>query len=321
MHVRSRGWIINPEDLTRRLIDRLAASGINELGIHPGGGKAAPELLLKTLAFHEEKRTRELYDYAGERGVTVEYDAHVLSYLLPRSEFSVRPEWFRMDESGARVNDANMCASNEDALDYVSKRARELALTLKTPSHRYAYWTDDIVGKTCRCPRCREKTAAQQTLTITNAIARGLKSADPQAITGFLAYLDALEVPEGIRPEKGVYLEYAPIGRDSARAINDAQSPENVHQTAKLAALIAYFSTKNARVVEYWADNSRFSNWTRPPKYMSLNAQVMRADVKYYLECGFEDMTSFACFLGEDYEALYGPAPVEEYGEILSGEY
>ena len=71
--------------------------------------------------------------------------------------------------------------------------------------------------------------------------------------------------------------------------------------------------------MEYWIDNSRFSNWTKPPKHMTLNEEVMRKDVAFYRELGFESLTSFACYLGEDYYTLYGEPPVQRYGEILCG--
>ncbi|MBR6498527.1 MAG: hypothetical protein IKT23_02425, partial [Clostridia bacterium] len=66
-------------------------------------------------------------------------------------------------------------------------------------------------------------------------------------------------------------------------------------------------------------DNSRFSNWTRPPKQLVFCPEVMEKDVEYYLSMGFADLTSFACFLGPDYIQMYGLPPYGEYGRILSG--
>ena len=317
MRLNNIGWIINPGDLTPELIDRLAGCGINELGIHPGGGKRAPQVLEETLAFHALKSTQALYARARDRGITVEYDAHVLSWLLPREEFERHPDWFRMDESGARTPDINMCASSEEALDYVSRRAMLLAERLHTPSHRYAYWIDDVKNGACCCPRCRGLSAADQALKITNAMYRGAKQADGEAVMGFLAYQDTLALPETVKPEKGIYLEYAPIDRDSARPIDDVACAANVSQTANLKKLLSFFGSENARVLEYWVDNSRFSDWKRPPKPMALNEDVMQKDVRFYASLGFRDMTSFACFLGPDYIGLYGQPPIERYAGIL----
>ena len=65
-------------------------------------------------------------------------------------------------------------------------------------------------------------------------------------------------------------------------------------------------------------DNSLFSNWTRPPAKFALNADVCRADIAGYAALGIEAVTSFGCFLGEDYRDRWGDAPVEEYFEICS---
>ena len=45
----------------------------------------------------------------------------------------------------------------------------------------------------------------------------------------------------------------------------------------------------------------------------------MARDVEFYEGLGFESITSFSCFLGADYRALYGLPPVEAYARILSG--
>lgn len=319
MIARNRGWIINCCDLTEKLVDALADAGINELGIHPGGGADAGRLLEETLLFHDRPETQALYRRAAEKGITVEYDIHALSRLLPREEFARHPEWFRMDENGCRAADNNMCPSCEEALRLVSENSEKLARALRTNTHRYAYWTDDIDNKQCRCEKCGNLSPADQTLIITNAILRGLRRADPQAIIGYLAYQDTLSVPEHVLPDEGVYLEYAPIRRNSSRPIDDPDCPENAEQTAPLEALLRFFGTKNARVLEYWVDNSRFSQWKRPPRRMDFNAEVMRRDVAYYKSMGFEDMTSFACFLGEDYIELYGEPPIAEYAAVLKG--
>ena len=89
---------------------------------------------------------------------------------------------------------------------------------------------------------------------------------------------------------------------------------------APIAALLDFFGRKDSQVLEYWVDNSRFSNWTKPPQYMALNEAVMAQDVAFYKEMGFESLTSFACYLGDDYVSLHGEPPIRRYGEILRSE-
>ena len=87
--------------------------------------------------------------------------------------------------------------------------------------------------------------------------------------------------------------------------INDANCKENVRETSSLLSLLKCFGTRNAKVLDYWADNSLFSGWKYPPKPFKLNSEVMKDDVAYYQSLGFESLTAFGCYLGKDYTDLY----------------
>jgi hypothetical protein len=45
----------------------------------------------------------------------------------------------------------------------------------------------------------------------------------------------------------------------------------------------------------------------------------MKADFAYYRSLGFEDFSSFACYLGEDYEALFGEVDVTPFADCFFG--
>ena len=45
------------------------------------------------------------------------------------------------------------------------------------------------------------------------------------------------------------------------------------------------------------------------------DAEVLRKDIAYYTSLGFEDVSSFACFLGYDCEELYGEPDISAFGE------
>lgn len=316
--LRYKGIIVHPEDLTPNWIERMAAAGLNDLGLHPVGGKLAHESLERAIAAHDSPESRSLRDMARANGLRVEYEAHAMAWLMPRSLFDEHPDWFRMAENGARTADFNMCASNEAALEYLSERTALLANLTDTGSDRYYFWTDDVCGCSCNCPACRKLTPSDQQLVLVNAMLRGIKRINPNAKLCYLAYHDALEAPKTVRPDAGVFLEYAPIGRDHHRTINDPDCPQNVAESAPLRALLEFFGRENSRVLEYWMDNSLFSNWTKPPKQFALDADVMRKDVEFYTSLGFEEITSFGCYLGPDYEELYGMADLSEYGRLMS---
>ena len=320
MKLARRGILVHPEELTADWIARMARAGLNTLGLHPVGGRRAHESLQRAIDLHMTPDMRRLMGLAADRGINVEYEAHVMGWLMPRHLFSRQPQWFRMDENGERVADFNMCASDEEALTYLSERTALLARLLDTGARKYYFWADDVRGCSCHCEKCRGLSPADQQLRLVNAMLRGLKMYDSRAQLCYLAYHDALEIPQRVMPLEGVFLEYAPINRDHHRPISDADCPQNVKESAPLAGLLDYFGRTGARVLDYWMDNSLFSNWTKPPKRFSLDAEVMRQDVDYYAGLGFAEITSFGCYLGPDYEALYGAAGLDEYGEILGSE-
>ena len=318
MILKNRGILVHPEDLTCDWIDRMCAAGLNVLGIHPVGGKLAHESLQQAVERHAGQDFSGMLKYAKNKGLTLEYEAHALAWLLPRSMFAEHPDWFRMDAGGARNPDFNLCVSNRDALDYIARRTAELAGLLETGSDRYYFWLDDVTGRSCSCPECRRLSPSDQQMIAVNAMLRGLRTYNPKAQLCYIAYHDALEAPRKVDPENGVFLEYAPIRRNMHRPINDPDCAENVRETRYLPDLISCFGAANARILEYWMDNSLFSNWKRPPKPFTLDAEVMKRDVEYYASLGFRDITSFGCFLGPDYDELYGKTDLNIYGDILN---
>lgn len=313
------GAVIHPQELDMRWLKSAHRAGINVLGLHPEGGAHADETLRAMIEDEFLPERRALYNAARDLGMDIEYEMHALSYLLPRRLFDAHPDWFRMDESGSRVADFNFCPSNPDALEYIASRAALLAQIFRPTTDRYYFWLDDVTGAACHCPMCRKLTPSDQQLIAVNAMLAGIRRVNPRGKLAYIAYHDAIQTPCSALPAEGVFLEYAPICRDSNRPINDASCEQNAAEVAPLSKLIEFFGRKDSQVLEYWIDNSRFSNWTKPPRYMELNADVMCADINFYRALGIESLTSFACYLGEDYRLLYGEPPIQRYGEILRG--
>ena len=136
----ARGILVHPEELTLPWLDQMAAAGLNTLGLHPVGGKLAHESLQRAIDSHILPESRQLRREAALRGIRVEYEAHVMAWLLPRHLFAKHPDWFRMDDKGERQPDFNLCVSNPDALDYVAQRTALLASLLETGSSRYYFY-------------------------------------------------------------------------------------------------------------------------------------------------------------------------------------
>ncbi len=301
-----KGIVIHPDELSDFWLDCLEDTDINFLGIHPVGKSANGETVAEAIQWIQMPETQRLLERAASMGIVVEYEMHTLNWLLPRELFADHPDWFRMNEHGQRVADYNCCASNPEALAFLEERAAELAEIFRTSTGRYHFWTDDVPNPKCHCPRCRELTASDEALLMYNAMNRGVRRVQPDAGVSYLAYDDAIATPEKVVPDEGVYLEYAPMKRNVTRAIFDPESEMNRQAIASLEGLLKAFGTKNAQVLEYWLDNSWFSNWERPMRRFDFPRDVVALDSIWYERLGFETITCFACYLGEEYYETTG---------------
>ena len=84
-----------------------------------------------------------LIDYAYSAGLSVEYELHAGSYLLPRELFGSRPELFRLS-GDKRTPDVNFCVSDKEALSIASGRAVYLMKCLYRLTDNYYFRLDDV---------------------------------------------------------------------------------------------------------------------------------------------------------------------------------
>ena len=112
-------------------------------------------------------------------------------------------------------------------------------------------------------------------------------------------------------------MEFAPIRRCFEHSINDESCQKNAAEIASLDSLLAFFGKRDSKVLEYWMDNSLFSGWKKPFVKLPFNRDILVKDVLFYRSKGFERITSFGCFLNEEYASEYGIPPVKEYAEVI----
>lgn len=305
--------LIHPEELSEPWIDRMADAGISTLGIHPWGGKHAAKSIQFLLDSLKTPEYRRLLDYAAQRGLEIEYEIHAAGYLMPRDLFDVRPEFFRMNENGERSPDWNFCVSNEEALDFVAKNAAELALSLYRSGKSFYFWMDDGKNVHCQCPKCRDLSPSDQQLIVTNAMLSEIRKHIPDAKMAYLAYFDSLALPKAVSRCPGVFLEYAPMEKYVAKSEDAAQ--RIAHEQAMVLPLLDLFGREDAKVLEYWYDNSMFSKWKKPPQEFHLDEEGMKKDIEQYRKMGFPYISTFGCFLGPDYEELYGAPDIIPFAD------
>ena len=294
------GLIAHPEELTKGEIAAFRAAGADVLGLHPVGGNKATSSLENLLIWLKTDKGRRLLSYARSLGLEIEYEMHATSFLVPREMFSSHPEYFR-EANGVRTNDYNFCVSSDEMLRLMAKNAAALGRVLSPDTHDYYFWLDDAENSRCECEKCRVFSASDQSLIVANAIADELRRFDSSARVCYLAYLGTLTPPKSVKPAPGVFLEYAPMKRDRSIPVWE---DDNVKR--ELAALFDVFEPGEAKILEYWYDNSMFSNWKKPPKKFTPDNERIAHEIEFYRSLGVGNVTSFACYLGADYEALYG---------------
>ncbi len=306
--------LIHPEELSKNWIDRIADAGVTVLGIHPWGGKHAEKSIQQMSEFLKTPEYRGFLDYAAERGLEIEYEIHAAGYLLPRDLFETHPEYFRMNENGERTPDWNFCVSDPKALSFVAKRAAELALTLYRSGKRFYFWMDDGKDVHCRCPRCRDLSPSDQQLLVINAMLSEIKKHISDAKMAYLAYFDSLSLPEMIKASPDVFLEYAPMEKYVAKS---EDAPQRIaREQAMIGPLMDFFGREDAKVLEYWYDNSLYSKWKKPPKEFHVDREAMAKDIDQYKALGFSCISTFGCFLGADYEELFGAPDIVPFAEL-----
>ena len=310
---RLSGIIVHPDEFTKKRIDSCVDLNISTLGIHPPGGKNAKDSLTALLNKLKTKEFRMLIDYAIAKGLRIEYEMHAASFLLDRSLFDTHPDYFRQDENYKRTPTGNLCVSNEEALEMVSNSAMNLALALYGSTENFYFWPDDIRGLKCNCEKCKNLSASDQQLIFQNAVLRGIRRAYPDAKVAYLAYIDCMYTPKQVKPDSGIFLEYAPFEKYVSKNNTELIKAEY----GLIAPLISYFGKKDSKVLEYWLDNSLFSGWKKPPKRLIINENNIKHDLDDYIKQGFENISSFACFLGDDYEELYGEADISPFSHAF----
>lgn len=300
--------LVHPDEVSKTWIDRMADAGVTVLGIHPAGGKKAVDSLTDLLQRVNTPEFRELIDYAKDRGLEIEYEFHAAGYLLPRALFAAHPEYFRVDAEGNRTPDWNFCVSNKEALEQVTERAMEVIKSLYGSRPYYYLWLDDKRGSHCHCEKCSAYSCSDQQMLVINAIAEKLEKWNPAAKIAYLAYCDSV-LPPAIKPHGNVFVEYAPFEKYVSR-----DKPERIRMEQEaFDQLLQVFGTKDLKILEYWYDNSMYSGWKKPPKEFFLDRVAMDRDIAGYKKNGAQQIASFACFLGPDYEELYTPVDITPF--------
>ena len=151
---------------------------------------------------------------------------------------------------------------------------------------------------------------------------KAIRTVEANATLAHLAYHNTLPAPSKVKPEPGVFLEYAPIQRAYDQTISQRAGKCERYKLSHgdlldhLDANLAVFGSRGAQALEYWLDVSRFASWKRDKaEKLSWHQEVYLEDLRAYARRGIRHITSFACWIDGDYCRRFGDPPLAEYGE------
>ncbi|HOZ50026.1 MAG TPA: DUF4838 domain-containing protein [Candidatus Hydrogenedentes bacterium] len=306
----TRGVVIRPPDIRNwPWPEKAHEAGLTTIGTH-----VFPHEVQGFLVTDEGQRFLE---ECRALGLHVEHELHAINDLLPRNLFDKDPSLFRMDENGERVRDYNLCVHSEAAVALACENAVKFARTLRPTTGRYFYWIDDGEPM-CRCPKCRPYSDSDQALLLENAMLNALRREDSTATLAHLAYAKTMDPPTQVKPEPGIFLEFAPIQRRFDVSMGDGLIALHSQLLEQLDANLALFGADGAQALEYWLDESLFyrAHHRTLTKIPWENA-VFEQDVAVYAKRGIRHITTFAVLVDRDYVDQFGEPPLDAYGHGL----
>jgi hypothetical protein len=283
---------------------------------------------INTFSIHNADRNSLVWQNFAEKceeaNIDIEYQEHMLAYVLPRDLFAEHPEYFRMNKNGVRVNDANGCPSSKGALAEIHRNAIEIARNYEPTNNRYYFWLDDG-GDICYCDECENYNASDQALIFENEIINALKEINPDALLAHLCYHNTVDAPSIIKPSEDIFLEFAPFTRSWNAPLSQTwvkASGSSLSHGDYLKALkdnLKIFPTETAQVLEYWMDVSLFSGWD-PGNLVKIpwDNSIFLDDINTYASLGIKNITCYTAYVGPDYVNKFGDISfLEEYGQGL----
>jgi hypothetical protein len=222
------------------------------------------------------------------------------------------------------LREHNLCVSSPKALEIVAEHAAQYARTVHPTTGRHFLWIDDGQPM-CRCPKCRELSDSDQALLFENHVLRALRTVDAAATLCHLAYQTTIAPPSHVKPDPGIFLQFAPIERDTSRPLSDAAVSllpgwrTHGQILELLDANLAVFGRESAQVLDYWLDNARASQWDRAKlRKLPWNKDAFLDDLATLGRRGIRHVRTYAVWFDRDYLHRFGLPPIDEYGRGLT---
>src|SRR5439155_19923714 len=198
---------------------------------------------------------KELTPELQKRGITIEVGGHgYQNFLNAEMEdgklFEQHPEWFGQDKSGKRHREKGwvICTSNQQAVDYLI--GNFVAYVKDRPEIQiYDFWPPDG-AKWCECEQCGKLgTPSDRQAILVKQVKERVAKVRPDLRLEFIAYAAALNPPQHEKVDKGVLVDFCPIGQQFDHQIDDESAAKNKQYED---ALVAWRKAFDGSISIFW---------------------------------------------------------------------
>jgi hypothetical protein len=248
-------------------------------------------------------RNTSTLDYAefDRRGVAARWGSgHTVPRMLDRKLFETKPELFRMDQTGQRLPNGNVCVTNPETValcaQWVIGYFKDNPRQETCPIGGEDIWG----GAWCSCPECRVYTPSEQAALLINGIHGHLRRSGIKGRCAYSAYRDTLRCDlKKVKLDPEAHVGYAPRERSYGHAHGDLLSERNRWFWRNLQDWRRNHSGP-LNVSDYYHDCILFYSVPSPA------AHVIARDLRDYRKLRLRGVTSF--MMGRYSWYAYGPS-------------
>jgi hypothetical protein len=248
-------------------------------------------------------RNTSTLDYAefDRRGIAARWGSgHTIPRMLDPKLFATKPELFRMDQTGKRVANGNVCVTNPETIDLCAKWVagyfKENPRQETCPVGGQDIWG----GAWCSCTGCRVYSPSEQAALLINGIHEHLRKNGIKGRCSYSAYRDTLRYDlKKVKLDPETHVGYAPRERSYGHAHSDASSERNRWFWRNLQDWRKNHSGP-LNVSDYYHDCILFYSVPAP------TVQVIARDMRDYKRLNARGVTSF--LMGRYSWYAYGPS-------------
>ena len=139
---------------------------------------------LACFASRNKRKIQLLSGFFAEYGISLEAGGRDFSALVPRNNFFLHSDCFRMEE-GRRNKDHHFCPTNPGTMEIIRREGEKLFRAAEGIKVFHLWQDKDAPDAWCSCPTCRAFTPQEQYRIAVSAAADVLAAVNPGAVISF----------------------------------------------------------------------------------------------------------------------------------------